>query len=265
MTKYNIFFAWQTLQIDPVTLHVRPAGTFYQSDSRNRSQFMRTPMTFPIVLPWTQPYRQEIIESTANIPISLLGPRSHGDGRCSSLDSISTENEMKSHEKYEQGQTATTAFVSNNDSTNDFDLDVDVIKYYKIADKKVVRFDLTPMNDEPIADFHDDSEKLQKSMSINSLDIIKFDTTPPLHSPEKFNYDVDDDLFSPKEMVTKSTADDDAIPFMFVSSHILTISRLLVELKLNLMTRMTKSIYCQAAFSTENMAVCSKLRTLTTL
>lgn len=192
---------WITFQIDPITFHVRPPGTF-QSISPNGSQGMQLRMTYdvPPVSPLTQPYPEEINESTSTI--SVLGPRRDGDGKCSSLDSIPSDNEIVSHQKCEEDQ---SVLVSNNDAKNDVDVDADAITRKKRTKKKIVRFACTWLNDEPFEEetktnLNDDYD-VKVSLSLG-------DTAPP----DKFDYDVKE---SPEAKVPIPPSDD-AIP-MFVS------------------------------------------------
>ncbi|XP_037028541.1 uncharacterized protein LOC119068840 isoform X2 [Bradysia coprophila] len=141
------------LHVDPISFEVRPPGTFYRSVLPNPSQFVHRPMTLPLILPWIQSHSQDIHESTSTI--SQLGPRTYGDGQCSSSDSIATDNEVESHELYKQNQGVAPAIVPNDDPKNDCgDVAINDIKNVD------VRFDCTPSDD----DFTDVDKNIIKNV-----------------------------------------------------------------------------------------------------
>ncbi|KAG4068758.1 hypothetical protein HA402_002449 [Bradysia odoriphaga] len=167
------------LQVDPISLEVRPADT-YRPVLPNPSQFVHPPMTFPLVLPWTQSHIQDIHESTSTI--SVLGPRSYGDGQCSSSDSIATDNEIESHEQYKHDQGVTTAIVPNDDPKNYFgDFAMNEIKNVE----SVVRFDHTPSDDDfrhqgVTTEFVRNDDPKNDFGDVKDVDkrVVRFDHTP---------------------------------------------------------------------------------------
>lgn len=209
MMQQNSNVTCETFQIDPITFDVRPAGT-YQSKSPNRP-----PLTFPLVLPWTQLNHQEINETTSTM--SPLGPRRDADGRCSSFDSIASDDAMGAHQKTIQNESVASAIVSNSEAKNDVDAaGTDVKNHNENTDEEIVPLASNSLNDEQCDELTEPTlngvcGKLQKSLSICSDD-----NDVDLPSPQ------DNLLMSPshsEEFDSMSPLDgeeSDAIP-MFVS------------------------------------------------
>lgn len=236
----------ETFQIDPVTFDVRPAGT-YQSVSPNRP-----PLTFPLVLPWTQLNHQEINETTSTM--SPLGPRRDADGRCSSFDSIASEDAMDAHQKIIEDKRVASAIVSNSEAKNDVDAaGTDVINHNENTDEKIVPLASTSLNDEQCDELTEPTLNGVCGKSQKSLSICSDDNIQQRYSPVKIDNDVD--LPSPEDKLLMSPShseefdsmspldgeESDAIP-IFVS-RLKYHYRLLVQFKLNLMNRTMKSTY----------------------